>query len=128
MLVFPLGVLGAAGLAVLLGRTTLAVGLVATLLLVTLLLAWETFQRRARRPGSGRSSFVYIEPDGRARELTPEERTYLATPFQGGDGAAPYVKPWYRHRNPRGDLGGYLPRFQVPPWVRIHAPEEPDRG
>ena len=36
--------------------------------------------------------YVYVLADGSARDLHADERTYLETEFQGGDGAMPYIK------------------------------------
>jgi hypothetical protein len=43
--------------------------------------------------------YVYVNADGSARELHPNERQYMETEFVLGDGAAPYVKDGYASRN-----------------------------
>lgn len=58
--------------------------------------------------------FVYVEVDGTARELHADERTYLETEFEGGDGNRPYIKSTYQDRDGRGRLSGYLYRSQLP--------------
>lgn len=58
--------------------------------------------------------YVYVNADGSARELHPEERNYLETPFQGADGARPYVKNSYSQRNGWGELAGFLERSELP--------------
>jgi hypothetical protein len=73
--------------------------------------------------------YIYVNADGSARELHPNERNWLETPFKGGDGAAPNVKSDYDERNGWGDLNGYLMRSLLPEGVAIHdAPaEDPSR-
>jgi hypothetical protein len=118
-LVLPLGLLAAAGTAALFGRPVLAVGLAACTLALLLLLGLEKFLRRARRSDSAGYRYVMIEPDGTARELRPDEVSHVEAVYGPGDGAAPYIKPWYTHRNARGDLGGYLLRDRLPPSATI---------
>ena len=45
---------------------------------------------------------LYVEVDGTARELHADERAYLETDFEGGDGARPYVKSKYEQRDGSG--------------------------
>jgi hypothetical protein len=75
-------------------------------------LAWW-FGQHAPDP-SGPFPFVYIEEDGTARELAPDEREYLSTEFHPADGGRPYVKSRYRERTPDGRLAGFLPRVFLP--------------
>ncbi|KFN43037.1 hypothetical protein N789_10775 [Arenimonas oryziterrae DSM 21050 = YC6267] len=69
--------------------------------------------------------FVYVNQDGSVRELTPDERQYLAEDFEPGDGARPYIKCFFSSRNGWGSLSGFLPRKRVP---RKHLiePANPD--
>jgi hypothetical protein len=48
--------------------------------------------------------YVYIKPDGTARELHASERAYLETEFKGGDGAMPSIKDSYEERNGWGEI------------------------
>jgi hypothetical protein len=76
-------------------------------------------------PGAIPFPYVYVNADGTARELHPNEQRYLTTEFKGGDGAAPYVKSRYDQRNGWGDLAGYLQRDLLPPGTQVHhAPAE----
>jgi hypothetical protein len=69
--------------------------------------------------------YIYVNADGTARELHPDERQYLETEFSGGDGAAPYIKCSYAERNGWGDITGYLERSRLPGGTPIHeAPQE----
>jgi len=73
--------------------------------------------------------YIYVNADGSARELHPNERTYLDTPFQGADGARPYIKSQYSQKNGWGELSGYLKRSKLPPGTQLHpAPlDDPSR-
>jgi hypothetical protein len=69
--------------------------------------------------------YVYIDPDGTARELHAGERAYLETEFIGGDGAMPSIKDSYEERNGWGEIRGYLKRVALPPETPIgDAPAE----
>jgi hypothetical protein len=50
-------------------------------------------------PNAESCLYVYVNEDGTARELHPNERQYLETEFLPGDGAAPHVKRSYTERN-----------------------------
>ena len=63
--------------------------------------------------------YIYIEEDGRARELHATEREYLETPFQFGDGGRPYTKSSYEQKNGWGKTNGFLERSKVPDQVHI---------
>ena len=122
-------------------RNALAIGVCA---LVLGMIAWRILRRRWKRrrwrrgkaapadagsrsrfaeAGDPKAAFdyVYIGQDGSPRELSPEERAYLTTPFDPGDGARPYVKPAYESRNGWGSLAGFLAREKVPAGVRVSA-------
>ena len=58
--------------------------------------------------------YVYINADGTARELHPDERAWLETEYKGGDGARPYIKDSYDERNGWGERNGYLRRASLP--------------
>lgn len=85
-------------------------------------LAIQLRPRRRREPGF---EYVYVEDDGSARELDAEERVYLSTKFEGGDGSRPYTKFRYETLTPDGRLSGYLRRRQLPKSVPIRP--TPDR-
>lgn len=80
-------------------------------------------------PVAERYRYVYVNSDGTARELHPNERSYLETEFGPGDGGAPYVKCSYDERNGWGELSGYLERSCLPDGIDIlEAPaEDPNR-
>jgi hypothetical protein len=73
--------------------------------------------------------YLYVNADGSARELHPNERKYLETPFQGGDGARPYAKRSYsQKKNGWGEVKGYLKRSKLPPGIPVGAaPEQEPR-
>jgi hypothetical protein len=79
-------------------------------------LAWKWGPRRAREPGF---RFVYVNQDGSARELSPEEQRYLSEKFEGGDSGRPYIKWSYESRDGWGSLSGYLERRRVPRRIMI---------
>ncbi len=64
--------------------------------------------------------YVWVNPDGSAREVHPNERILLETPFQGGDGGRPYIKSRYSQKNGWGELEGFLKRSKLPRGTEIH--------
>jgi hypothetical protein len=58
--------------------------------------------------------YVYVNADGSARELHPDERDYLETRFQPGDGNMPYIKSRYSQKDGWGDIAGFLKRSRLP--------------
>jgi hypothetical protein len=80
-------------------------------------------------PAAAPYPYVYVNADGTARELHPNEQQYLQSEFRPGDGAAPYVKCSYSERNGWGELTGYLKRSKLPHGTHIQeAPtEDPSR-
>jgi hypothetical protein len=69
--------------------------------------------------------YIYVNADGTARELHPEERQYLETEFSGGDGAAPHIKESYAERNGWDEVTGYLERSKLPDGMQTQeAPQE----
>jgi hypothetical protein len=75
----------------------------------------------AMAPGVDGREYVYVNDDGSARELRPDEIDYLATPFSPMDGARPYVKFSYGQRTPDGRLRGFMERRKLPPDVPVAA-------
>ncbi len=76
----------------------------------------------ARDVADALARFVYVEDDGSARELTPGEAEYLATPFDPFDGNRPYVKWRYRSRTADRRLRGYLERQKLPAGMAVAPP------
>ena len=89
------------------------------LLPLVALLTWFLFQTRPRRASGSGFKYVYVEDDGSARELTPQEKQYLSAKFPGGDGGRPYIKLKYESRTPDGRLRGYLTRRQLPKSILV---------
>ena len=81
------------------------------------------------RSGVDPYPYVYVNVDGSARELHPDECDYLETPFPGGDGARPYVKGSYSQRNGWGEISGFLKRSELPSEIVTQAapPENPSK-
>ena len=71
--------------------------------------------------------YVFVEDDGSARELTPDEQDYLATEFIPGDGGRPYIKGYYRQRTPDGHLRGFLARSDLPRRIVVRPAPPPER-
>lgn len=95
----------------------------AILLIVGLVLyLWLWAPLRLREPGF---LYVYVNQDGSARELSPEEQAYLSEEFSGADGGRPYIKWSYWSREGWGSRSGYIERRRVPFWVNI-LPVSPD--
>ena len=85
------------------------------------LIAWGRDHRKVVRDRHApvRDVYVYIDEDGSARELTPDEEIYLSTEFQPGDGAAPYIKGHYKQRNALGSPRGFLARRDLPKHIIV---------
>ena len=64
--------------------------------------------------GTYANHFVYVNEDGSARELTPDEREYLNTKFLPGDSGRPYIKSRYQQLTPDGKIWGFLLRQKLP--------------
>lgn len=86
------------------------------------ILAWRFLPRRGPEPGF---KYVYVNQDGTARELSPDEQSYLSQEFSGFDGGRPYIKSAYGSRDGWGSRSGYIERRRVPLRVRI-LPVHPD--
>jgi hypothetical protein len=69
----------------------------------------------------GRSfdDYVYVNQDGTARELSADERQYLAQDFHPADGARPYIKYNYNTRDGWGSLSGFILRRHLPSSVHV---------
>lgn len=87
-----------------------------------LLLIRIAVQSRPRRPQEPGFEFVFVHDNGAARELDAEEKDYLSTKFEFGDGGRPYIKAYYEALTPDGRLSGYLRRRQLPKRVKIEQP------
>ena len=72
------------------------------------------------------SLYVYVEDDGSARELTPDEKDYLATEFLPGDSGRPYIKGYYRQRTPNGHLAGFMARSDLPSRIVVRPAPSAD--
>ncbi len=70
--------------------------------------------------------YVYVEKDGKVRELHAGERTYLETPFYPTDGSRPFVKSFFNQKNDVGDMRGYCLRSKIPSDTVIHEPPMKD--
>ena len=92
------------------------------------LLAWARHHRRVvkDRTAPVRDVYVYIEEDGSARGITPDEAVYLSTEFKLGDGAAPYIKSHYRQRNALGSPRGFLARRDLPKRIVVRPADAGD--
>jgi hypothetical protein len=65
--------------------------------------------------------FVFVEDDGSVRELHAAERLYLETPFEGADGARPYVKARFDSRDGWDSIAGFCERSLIPHDLPIAA-------
>jgi len=95
--------------------TTVIVVIVALLLCVIGLrrIAYAR-EKTTKSNGSYAHKFVWVEDDGTARQLTPDEIEYLNTEFLPGDGARPHIKASYSSRTPDGRIGGFLRKSSLP--------------
>jgi len=71
------------------------------------LVIWDVVHHRSF------DDFVYVNQDGTARELSLDERDYLATEFSPGDGGRPYIKGTYNDRDGWGSISGFLLRRRL---------------
>jgi hypothetical protein len=70
-------------------------------------------------------AYIYVNSDGSARELHPDEKQYLETPFHPSDGGRPYVKSSYTQKNGWGEITGFMRRSKLPQGIQIApAPSE----
>ena len=65
------------------------------------------------------SYYVYVEEDGSARDLTPDEAAYLGETFHPNDGGRPYIKDRYKALTPDRSISGFLPRHKLPARVAV---------
>ncbi len=70
--------------------------------------------------------YVHVNDDGTVRELRPEERSFLETPFSPGDGGRPALKSSYDSRNGWGSIRGFCRRDKIPPSVEILEVPHPE--
>jgi len=75
---------------------------------------------------AGPYPYLYVNADGSARELHPNERQYLETPFHPADGGRPYIKDSYESKNGWGEITGFLKRSKLPAGTPVHAAPEED--
>ena len=58
--------------------------------------------------------------------LYEDEKEYLNTKFQPGDGARPFIKSRYSQLTPDGNINGYILRKRIPFWMKIsHCDDQP---
>jgi hypothetical protein len=69
--------------------------------------------------------FVYVNQDGSVRELSRDEREYLARDFLPGDGGRPYIKTSFDSQDGWGSISGFLPQKGIPHQVAVE-PVNPD--
>ena len=63
--------------------------------------------------------YVWVDEEGRVRELSPNEKEFLETPFSPGDGGAPNTKSHYQQKNGWGNLRGFCQRIHIPEEIEI---------
>jgi hypothetical protein len=68
--------------------------------------------------GTFANYFTYVNEDGTARELTPDEKDYLNTRFYPSDSGRPYIKGSYHQTTPDGKISGYLLKNSLPRYMR----------
>jgi len=70
--------------------------------------------------------YVHVNDDGTVRELRPEERSFLETPFSPGDGGRPALKSSSDSKNGWGSIRGFCRRDKIPSNVKILEDLYPD--
>ncbi len=111
-----------------------AIAVLAVVIVILFLRAKRSPQRprlsRLVRDKTDPFPYIYINPDGSARELHAREKEFLETPFHPADGGRPYVKRAYADKDGWGEIGGFLKRSKLPRGAIIHpAPiDDPSRS
>ena len=83
-----------------------------SILIVVFIIYFKYFRRL--RPKENGFEFVYVENNGRVRELKDEEIEYLKEEFHPNDGGRPYIKTSYKDLTPDGKISGFIYRIRVP--------------
>jgi hypothetical protein len=73
--------------------------------------------RRSQEPGF---RFVYVNQDGSARELSPEEQRCITQEISSGDSGGTYIKSSCESLDGWGSQSGCIARRRVPISVVIH--------
>ena len=68
--------------------------------------------------------YVWVDDEGKVRELSPHEKEFLETPFSPGDGGAPYTKSDYLQKNGWGSVRGFCHRSKIPDGIEIKPFEQ----
>ncbi|HKJ26741.1 MAG TPA: hypothetical protein VJ965_03805 [Anaerolineales bacterium] len=63
--------------------------------------------------------YVWVDVEGRVRELSLKEKEFLETPFLPGDGGRPAIKSSYDSKNGWGKVSGFCHRNKIPPNIEI---------
>jgi hypothetical protein len=72
--------------------------------------------------------YVFVHDDGTARELRPDEKTYLEEPFLPLDGGRPAIKETYTSKNGWGSIRGFCRRSLIPEELEILPAAAPETG
>ena len=94
---------------------------VAFLALIILGRVHTDITKRQKANGTYSRKFIYVNEDGTAHELSPDQIEHLNTEYQFGDGNRPYIKSRYKQLTPDGKIWGYLPRRKLPRRIRINS-------
>jgi len=63
--------------------------------------------------------YVYVNDDGSVRELSPDEKDYLETPFHPADSGRPYIKSNYKAKDGWGSISGFCSRTVLPKHIKV---------
>ena len=80
---------------------------------------WRLVEIPIRRWRDSTFDYVYVDDDGRARELNAFEREYATTALFPNEDADLYIKPRYESLTRDGRLRGYLRRSQLPRQIPV---------
>ena len=78
-------------------------------------------------PGEAKQNpypYVHVNHDGSVRELSPDEKAFLETPFLPGDGGRPAIKSSYESKNGWKSIMGFCKREFIPAHLEIQPYEE----
>lgn len=88
---------------------------------------WRLIELPIRRSRESVFDYIYVDDQGRARELDDDEKEYVASAIIP-DETDLHIKPEYQSRRSDGRLSGYLRRRQLPRHISVGPAPSADPG